>query len=69
MANAACGGHDGRLWFPEAGETATEARMICAGCLVRTACLAAALVDPATAGIWGGLSARGRRTMRQLPAA
>jgi hypothetical protein len=52
-ADAACRGLDRRRWFADHDETTTEARMICAGCPVSIDCLAAALVDPATAGIWG----------------
>jgi hypothetical protein len=50
-------------WHADA-ETAEAPRAICAGCLVRAECLAAALQDPLTEGVWAGTTARERRQLR-----
>ena len=65
--HAACRGHDPELWFPGKGDHvgAARAKAICAGCPVRSDCLADILAArmPAgqTFGIWGGLSEQERR--------
>lgn len=38
----------------------------CSDCPVRTECLAAALEDPFTAGVWGAVSQQGRRVLRRI---
>jgi WhiB family redox-sensing transcriptional regulator len=62
-ADAACRGMDQRLFFPPRGETADEARAVCASCPVREPCRALA-VDEQLDGIWGGTSRRQRRQRR-----
>lgn len=62
MAQAACKGHDTNLWFPERGEPLTEALTICQGCSVAEDCLAYALRLGLFTGVYGGLSARARKT-------
>ena len=52
-------------FFPTRGESTEIAKAMCAHCEVRQECQDAALADPATSGIWGGLSERGRRQMRR----
>jgi hypothetical protein len=53
------------VWFDaESDEDAVRALGVCAGCEVRRDCFAAAMVDRAVAGVWGGidLSAGARAT-------
>lgn len=73
--HAACRGCDPDIFFPEqlrAGrprdDSADEAKAICAVCPVQNLCLDYALVltnaeDPY--GIWGGMTAKERRTLRR----
>jgi hypothetical protein len=62
----ACAAVDPRIFFPEVGKPGNEARLICAGCPVRAACLAWAIAHPAMTetGIYGGTSDRERRRIR-----
>ena len=43
-----------------------EARAVCAACPVNAACLAYALHQPDLEGFWGGMSAAGRRELREM---
>ncbi len=52
-----------RPFFPEKGESAAEAKAICAKCDVREQCLAYALENNERFGIWGGKSERERRAI------
>ena len=53
------------LSFPYAlGANAAKARAICSTCPVRQECLAHALADPESAGVWGGTTDRERRKDR-----
>jgi WhiB family redox-sensing transcriptional regulator len=61
---AACRGTDPGLFFPERGEPADPARQVCARCPVRQPCLACALDNGITHGVWGGLTERERRVLR-----
>jgi WhiB family redox-sensing transcriptional regulator len=61
---AACRGTDPDLFFPERGESADPARKICARCPARQPCLAYALDNGITHGVWGGLAERERRVLR-----
>lgn len=65
MADAACRGHDPRLWFPERGADVRPAKQICATCPVAGECAEAGAGE---VGIWGGLSARERRRSRATAA-
>ncbi len=71
VANAACGGVDRDLFFPETddAEAVAPAKAICAGCPVREPCRAHALDHPAELGIWGGMteSERTRERLRLRP--
>ena len=60
-----CVGVDPDLFFPERGESVAEAKAVCATCAVRAECLSFALEHNERFGIWGGLSARERRTIRR----
>lgn len=64
MDHARCVGVDPDLFYPSQGQPALEARMICGKCIVRAACLRAALARREQFGIWGGTSERERRRMR-----
>lgn len=64
---AACRGlaeAERELFFPAAGESAHEAKTICASCEVRPDCLEWALRHDEHDGIWGGLTAPERRRLR-----
>jgi WhiB family redox-sensing transcriptional regulator len=63
-ALAACRGQDPALWFPGRGARTGPAKDICAGCTVRERCLDVAIDNGERDGIWGGLSERQRRAVR-----
>jgi WhiB family redox-sensing transcriptional regulator len=64
--DAACIEHAGRVnFFPARGESAHEAKAICAGCRAREECLEYALESKVAFGVWGGLSERERRQVRR----
>jgi WhiB family redox-sensing transcriptional regulator len=55
------------VFFPRQGQSLEPARGICAGCPVKSECLAAAL-EVATvydSGVWGGTSAKQRKQLRR----
>ncbi|MET9397786.1 WhiB family transcriptional regulator [Kitasatospora sp. NPDC002965] len=68
LRGAACKGADPALFYPDADEIGPEAaewaerraKMICAGCPVKSLCLADALERKEPAGVFGGLTARER---------
>ena len=64
MADAVCAQTDPDLFFPEAGGSSKAAKKLCAECPVRAQCLAYALKNGETEGIWGGASPKERRAMR-----
>ncbi|MGY0021500.1 WhiB family transcriptional regulator [Streptomyces sp. YJ-C3] len=59
---AACRTADPEQLFVE-GAAQTRATRICAGCLVRTECLAHALDQRVEYGVWGGMTERERRAL------
>jgi WhiB family redox-sensing transcriptional regulator len=61
MQHASCLGLDADLFFPGPGDDPAPAKAVCAGCIVRAQCLAAALARREPDGIWGGLTASERR--------
>lgn len=63
--HAACAGLNPRLFFPEAGESVKEALNVCAECPVKTECLQYALDNGERFGIYGGTTARDRKTLRR----
>ena len=65
QAKANCFGVDPDLFFPERGQSTKEAKAVCAGCVVREACLEFALANHIAFGIWGGTSERERRRIRR----
>lgn len=74
VAEALCAQVGGDGWFPDRAAPGSEslsnpvsvddAKAVCARCPVRQQCLAYALDNDETYGIWGGLSPRERRTLR-----
>lgn len=71
QTRAACLNADVDTWFPEKGGTAIPAKRVCNGddhrppCEVRQECLGYALAHEEDFGVWGGLSERERRRMRE----
>jgi hypothetical protein len=61
---ALCLGHDPDLWFPQESDGGANAVRICSACPVRLDCLGWAIAHNERNGIWGGMSARKRQTMR-----
>ena len=66
-AGGLCAQVDPELFFLELGGSTREAKAVCAGCEVRAECLAHALAHHERHGVWGGLSERERRRMRNGP--
>lgn len=69
-SQALCAQTDPELFFPESGGSTLDARKICVECPVKTECLLEALVNNYDDGVWGGLSPRERRALKnqgQLP--
>lgn len=69
--NAACTTADPDIFFPEQGKGNTrlmveQAKAICAGCPVAMQCLAEAIAENHD-GIWGGTTAKERKSMRTRP--
>ena len=58
MPGAACRTADPALFFPEPGDTGTEAQAlaVCAGCPIRPQCYARAVENGERWGIWGGVN-------------
>lgn len=68
MADGACQETPQVNFFPEQGESAEDAKAVCAHCLARDECLAFALAEGIEHGVWGGLSPRERRGLARKPA-
>jgi WhiB family redox-sensing transcriptional regulator len=66
MKWAKCRGEDLSLFFPSIGGNAAKARVICSSCPARQECLAYALADPESAGVWAGFTERERRKLRSV---
>ena len=62
---ALCAQVDPEIFFAEKGGTPAPARRVCAACPVQAECLAYAVADDSLHGIWGGLTERERRKVRQ----
>ncbi|MER7680285.1 WhiB family transcriptional regulator [Streptomyces sp. NPDC096934] len=60
--NAACGSSDADDLFADSARQ-RQAKAVCAGCPVRTECLAEALDERIEFGVWGGLTERDRRAL------
>lgn len=55
---------DDALWFPGAGQSGAEAKMVCAACPMLDACAAWAIPLRDLSGVWGGLNAAERAAKR-----
>lgn len=67
--DALCAQTDPEIFFPEEDwQTARKAKTICARCDVRAACLAYALRNRETDGVWGGLAPKERQRLRRAAA-
>ncbi|MEV8023367.1 WhiB family transcriptional regulator [Microbacterium sp. NPDC080220] len=64
VQDALCATTDPEIFHPPKGGSTAAAKAVCARCDVREQCLAYALRTNQTESIWGGKSARERRTMR-----
>ncbi|GAA2177057.1 hypothetical protein GCM10009847_01460 [Leucobacter tardus] len=64
QSDALCAQTDPEAFFPEKGGSTREAKKICESCEVRSECLQYALENDERFGIWGGLSERERRRLR-----
>ena len=62
---AACRGMHPSLFYPERGESKTEAAAVCRTCPVAAECLEYANANNERHGIWGGTSERQRLAMRR----
>jgi WhiB family redox-sensing transcriptional regulator len=60
--SAACRDTDPDLLFVQ-GAAQNRVKVICAGCSVRTECLADALDNEIEFGVWGGMTERERRAL------
>jgi WhiB family redox-sensing transcriptional regulator len=65
MERGLCAQTDPESFFPEKGGSTREAKSICATCPVAAECLDYALDNDERFGIWGGLSERERRKVKQ----
>ena len=62
--DALCAQTDPEAFFPEKGASVREAKAVCTGCIVRAECLDYALANDERFGVWGGLSERERRRLK-----
>ena len=62
---AACMGMDPELFFPERGQSTSQARKTCRSCPVQKECRNYAIVHHERFGIWGGLTARELRPLQR----
>lgn len=61
---ARCREADPEWFFPEKGASTKEAKAVCQVCEVRDGCLELALGRGERFGVWGGMSERERRGLR-----
>lgn len=61
---AACRGMGPGLFVVGRGEPCVQAKAVCAECPVREPCLEEAIANGERFGVWGGLSERERRRLR-----
>ena len=57
----ACKGLDSAIFYPEDEIEAQDAKVVCEGCPVQSACLDHALSFREKSGVWGGATERDRR--------
>lgn len=63
MTGALCAQVGGGPFFPGKGGTSGPAKRVCRACPVRAECLAYALAEGLTHGVWGGMSPNERRAI------
>ena len=64
--DAACAGIPVGLFYLEVGNgDPSEAKAVCASCVVREECLSHAVSAPEVFGVWGGLAPKKRRPLRR----
>jgi WhiB family redox-sensing transcriptional regulator len=61
---ARCSQIDPEAFFPEKGGSTRDAKKVCQGCEVRAECLQFAIDHDERFGVWGGLSERERRRLK-----
>lgn len=66
MADAECKQSDPELFYPDTGHSSRDGRAVCARCPVEAECLAYAIEHHERYGVWGGMSERQRRHMREI---
>jgi WhiB family redox-sensing transcriptional regulator len=68
MEHGACQNRDddAKIFFPEPGNNASQAKRMCTKCPVRLKCLEWSLVTRQMYGVWGGVAEKKRRQMMQL---
>ena len=59
--DAACRDLDTATFFPETNEQIAAAKVVCASCPVREACLEFAVITRQDDGVWGGLDENERK--------
>ncbi|CAN5252006.1 hypothetical protein BH09ACT8_BH09ACT8_63350 [soil metagenome] len=64
-SRAVCSQTDPEAFYPEKGGSTKDAKKVCVGCPVRSECLQWALDHDERYGVWGGLSERERRRLKQ----
>lgn len=65
--DALCREYPDVAFFPSAGQEATEARAVCARCIVRVECLNFALTEDLVHGVFGGTTPAERRRIAATP--
>ena len=63
--HAACRELDTAIFFPDSDDEAAVAKLVCATCPVRQACLDFAILTRQDDGVWGGLDENERRRVRR----
>jgi len=63
--DALCAQTDPEIFFPEKGGSTRESKAVCAQCFVQAECLDYAMTHDERFGVWGGLSERERRALKQ----
>ena len=65
QSDARCKEHDPELFFSAGSRSERRAKAICGRCPVREQCLAFAVESGTDFGVWGGMSGRELRAMRE----
>lgn len=64
VQRANCSPLNAELFFPQKGGSTKEAKRICEECPVKLECLEDALENEEGHGVWGGMTANERKTLR-----